>query len=314
MLTRKQQWRRVKDQCKPRPQVPAGDGGAGGSASSPPSCGGRKQRPPLDALNLGDSLLQLLGAASAPRDYTTSSRSAEDDTAGGDHHARPTANSERQPLPRRRVSFNRQVRVILVPCRTELRVVSPQLWWSSGDYVDFRWGEGFSLSLSLCCFLACLFLGVCVVFGCRRKQKTLAADAAEPAVFFNVPSGEVTIPGEPLRERGSACTRLLASVISLLTYPPPLLLNSENRVDRNRGEPSSEIRSGASFLSPRSKQTCTHLRGAPFYQVALARPPNRILPALRDRILCLPWSVRRGCEKIHYDVVVGWRLGRSGRA
>ena len=137
MLTRKQQWRRVKDQYKPRPPVPAGDGGASRSASSPPSCGGRKQRPPLDALNLGDSLLQLLGAASAPGDYTSSSRAAEDDTAGEDH-ARPTANPERQQLPSRRVSFNRQVRVILVPCRTELRAVSPQLWWGSGDYVDFR--------------------------------------------------------------------------------------------------------------------------------------------------------------------------------
>lgn len=78
---------------------------------------------PIDSLAIGDSLLHLLGSAAG---------------AGND---RRMEDAEPPPPPRsnvRNVRFNHQVRVVLVPSRTELKNLKADMWWGEEDYYEFR--------------------------------------------------------------------------------------------------------------------------------------------------------------------------------
>ena len=126
MLTRKQRWRRVRG------------GGRFVDACSSPSpsrdsgLAGRQRRPhPIDALSIGDSLLHLLG--SSPAGGKTSEAAHESDYAAAESAAK-----KKQAPSSGRVHFNHQVRVVLVPCRTELGGLKADIWWGEDDYLDFR--------------------------------------------------------------------------------------------------------------------------------------------------------------------------------
>lgn len=143
MLTRKQRWRRVRggrslDLTSPSessPPVSAQQGSAFRRQPSPffgttphvrPSPHNNNMHP-LDSLAIGDSLLQLMGS---------SSQSKRDNEAA--EHARQQAKEGTRKGSHGRVHFNHQVRVVLVPSRTELKTLKADIWWGDEDYFSFR--------------------------------------------------------------------------------------------------------------------------------------------------------------------------------
>ncbi|CAN0043915.1 unnamed protein product, partial [Scytosiphon promiscuus] len=127
MLTRKQRWRRIQHQrsfvepSAPAPATRLNIDGCMGATSPRPPC-----RPhPIDALSVGDSLRQLV------RSSTPSSSSSCTPPP-------PPAPPVEDTPATKSVCFHHQVRVILVPCRRELRALQLQLWWGADDYQHFR--------------------------------------------------------------------------------------------------------------------------------------------------------------------------------
>lgn len=87
---------------------------------------GRQRRPnPIDSLSIGDSLLHLLGSSVAGS--KPSEAAHEIDFTAAESLAK-----------KKQVHFNHQVRVVLVPCRTELGGLKADIWWGEDDYLVFR--------------------------------------------------------------------------------------------------------------------------------------------------------------------------------
>ncbi|CBN80151.1 expressed unknown protein [Ectocarpus siliculosus] len=140
MLTRKQQWRRVRG---PRSSVETHQlADRGGRKTCP-----RAARVPdalahpraINSLSIDDSLLRLV-ATGRP-----AASDEEDEPAAAAAPAVPSS-SVRRPVVDEigairvgsNVRFNHQVRVVLVPSRKELRPLIEELWWGTNDYVEFR--------------------------------------------------------------------------------------------------------------------------------------------------------------------------------
>lgn len=84
---------------------------------------------PLDSLAIGDSLLHLLVSSA------------------GSGSGRRVEEAEPPAPPRSSVRFNHQVRVVLVPSRTELKNFKADMWWGEEDYFEFRCEVDTSLML-----------------------------------------------------------------------------------------------------------------------------------------------------------------------
>lgn len=80
---------------------------------------------PLDPLAVGDSLLHLLGSSTKAKDGAEAKSSSPGSEKG---HSRRHG----------RVHFNHQVRVVLVPARSELKMLKADIWWGEEDYFSFR--------------------------------------------------------------------------------------------------------------------------------------------------------------------------------
>lgn len=131
MLTNKQRYRRICGaQLVGRSLgLPIGSNGYGTSPTPlrrsqlgwPPNM----MRPSLDSLTIGDSLLHLKcnsGQRSQENDNTCASMSQQ----------------KSRPRVQGRVHFNFQVRVVLVPSRSELDRLKADIWWGEKDYISFR--------------------------------------------------------------------------------------------------------------------------------------------------------------------------------
>lgn len=129
MLTRKQRWRRVRGGRFVEP-VLASTGCVQPFASQSACPMGRPPHP-IDSLSIGDSLLRLLGSSPAETDDGL-------DAPGSAAAAAATAVSPSRDVQIGKVRFNHQVRVVLVPSRTELEGLKEDLWWGEDDYFQFR--------------------------------------------------------------------------------------------------------------------------------------------------------------------------------
>lgn len=82
-------------------------------------------RPPLDSLVIGDSLLHLKCTSGQP-----SQKNGRTCASVNQHKDRSRVQG--------RVYFNFQVRVVLVPSRSELDRFKADIWWGEEDYISFR--------------------------------------------------------------------------------------------------------------------------------------------------------------------------------
>ncbi|CAM9931664.1 unnamed protein product [Ectocarpus sp. 6 AP-2014] len=145
MLTRKQQWRRVRG---PRSSVETHQLADRGGGKTRP----RAARVPdalahpraINSLSIDDSLLRLVAtgrpaASDGEEKPAAAATTAAAAPAVPSSSVRPrTANEIGAICVGSNVRFNHQVRVVLVPSRKELRPLIEELWWGTNDYVEFR--------------------------------------------------------------------------------------------------------------------------------------------------------------------------------
>ncbi|CAM9756315.1 unnamed protein product [Ectocarpus sp. 13 AM-2016] len=145
MLTRKQQWRRVRG---PRSSVETHQlAGRGGGKTCQRAAGvpcAPAHPRAINSLSIDDSLrLVATGrpATSDEGDEPTAAATAAAAAAPAvpSSSVRPPRVDERDAIcVGSNVRFNHQVRVVLVPSRKELRPLMEELWWGTNDYVEFR--------------------------------------------------------------------------------------------------------------------------------------------------------------------------------
>ncbi|CAM9395692.1 unnamed protein product [Ectocarpus sp. 8 AP-2014] len=146
MLTRKQQWRRVRG---PRSFVEThqlADRGGGKTCSRAAGMPDALAHPrAINSLSIDDSLLRLVATG---RPATSDEEDEPAAAAAASTTAAPAVPSSSVRPPKvdeidaicvgSNVRFNHQVRVVLVPSRKELRPLIEELWWGTNDYVEFR--------------------------------------------------------------------------------------------------------------------------------------------------------------------------------